>query len=131
MPHDIVKSKDSEGPSRLSIYSMFLTGIVLAFVGIAAGFMYGDSYGRRHAQYDNPVLRDYYAGQCYSFWENNFRKTVRSTLEKPISSDLQFARMDEIRQILLDIQRDLGELGNRKIPAKGNPKKMANSNLQP
>lgn len=72
--------------------------------------MYGDSYGRKHAQYDNPTLREYYAGQCYAFWENQFKKTVRVTLDQPRSNREETQRLDEIRMMLQDLQHTVSDL---------------------
>ena len=54
-------------------YALFLAGLLIALGGVVGGFMYGDAYGRKHAQYDNPQLREYYSGQCYAYWENHPR----------------------------------------------------------
>ncbi len=114
---------------RLIVYTLFLFGFVIALVGLVGGFIYGDYYGRKHAQYDNPTLREYYAGQCYSYWENQFKKTVRSSLEKPGEGQLQNVRLEEIRSMLQDLQHDVSDMATQKAGARGLRKKMASSSF--
>ncbi len=113
---------------QLIVYTLFLFGFVIALTGLIGGFIYGDYYGRKHAQYDNPSLREYYAGQCYSFWENQFKKTVRSSLEKPANSSLQNDRLEEIRSMIQDLQHDIADQSTTK-GLKGARKKVASSSL--
>jgi hypothetical protein len=91
-------------------YSLLVTGFIIALSGLVAGFMYGDSYGRKHAQYDNPQLREYYSGQCYAYWESQFKKTVRQSLERPDNQAEQSLKLSEIRIILLDMQTQMTDL---------------------
>jgi hypothetical protein len=113
---------------QLIVSTLFLFGFVIALTGLIGGFIYGDYYGRKHAQYDNPSLREYYAGQCYSFWENQFKKTVRSSLEKSGNSSLQNDRLEEIRSMIQDLQHDIADQSNTK-GLKGARKKVASSGL--
>jgi len=113
---------------QLIVYTLFLFGFVIALTGLVGGFIYGDYYGRKHAQYDNPSLREYYAGQCYSFWENQFKKTVRTSLEKPANSSLQNDRLEEIRSMIQDLQHDVADMSSTK-GLKGARKKVASSGL--
>ncbi len=104
----------------LLFFSLFTAAFLIAVASMLAGFMYGDSYGRKHAQYDNPVLREYYAGQCYAYWETQFKKTVRQTLAKIGPTSEQTARLDEMRMMIVDMQQNLNELALQKA---GDPKK--------
>lgn len=109
---------------RLIVFTLYLFGFVIALVGLVGGFIYGDYYGRKHAQYDNPSLREYYSGQCYAYWENQFKKTVRSSLEKPNDAQLQNVRLEEIRSMIQDLQHDVADMAAQK-----GRKKMASASL--
>src|SRR6185312_9393396 len=72
-------------PSRrsgVSLASLTLLAICMTFAGLILGFVVGDSFGRRNAQYDNPDLREYYAGKCYDYWETQLKQTLTSTLQQ-------------------------------------------------
>ena len=114
---------------RLIVFSLYLLGFIIALTGLVGGFIYGDYYGRKHAQFDNPTLREYYSGQCYAYWENQFRKTVRSSLDKTNDTAVQNARLEEIRAMLQDLQHDVTDMATQKAPAAR--KKMANAGLVP
>lgn len=101
---------NAEHQYRMMLTAMLMLSLLMAIGGLVGGFMYGDSYGRKHAQYDNPTLREYYAGQCYAFWENQFKKTVRVTLDQPRSNREETQRLDEIRMMLQDLQHTVSDL---------------------
>lgn len=107
----------AEKKSALAFFSLFVFGFLIAVLGLFAGFMYGDAYGRKHAQYDNPVLREYYAGQCYAYWETQFKKTVRQALTKIGPQAEHTARLDEMRMMLMDMQHNISELALQKDAA--------------
>jgi hypothetical protein len=69
-------------PKRSSTWIFFLviTSLFGCFAALAGGFIYGEYYGRQHAQYDNPTLRSHYAGECFRYVSQEFTKTVRDTL---------------------------------------------------
>lgn len=110
----------------LTFFALFLLAFLIALGGLVAGFIYGDSYGRRHAQYDNPVLREYYSGQCYAYWETQFSKTVRQALTKPSNNAEQTLRLDEIRGLLLDMQTNLAQIAAEK-ETKGKKKSLSSN----
>lgn len=103
----------------------FFTTIALAalisILGIAGGFIYGDYYGRKHAQLENPELRKYYAGQCYSFMDNQLKKTLKNAFDKQAKGGEQLARLDEIRGMIQSLQMDLASIGGagKKTKSKG------------
>ncbi|WP_141733601.1 hypothetical protein [Oligoflexus tunisiensis] len=111
---------------RLIVFTLYLMGFVIGLFGLVGGFIYGDYYGRKHAQYDNPALREYYSGQCYAYWENQFKKTVRTTLEKPNDAQLQNVRLEEIRSMIQDLQHNVADMATQKAPAR---KKVASASL--
>ncbi|HYX35892.1 MAG TPA: hypothetical protein VE954_22560 [Oligoflexus sp.] len=111
---------------RLIVFTLYLLGFVIALVGLVGGFIYGDYYGRKHAQFDNPTLREYYSGQCYAYWENQFKKTVRTSLEKPADAQIQSVRLEEIRSMIQDLQHDVADMATQKAPVR---KKMASASL--
>ncbi|MBC7660016.1 MAG: hypothetical protein H7249_09935 [Chitinophagaceae bacterium] len=88
----------------------------ISILGIAGGFVYGDYYGRRHAQYENPELRQYYAGQCYSYIDNQLKKTIKSAFEKNGNKKEQTERLDDIRNLIINLQMDVGGIGQTKRP---------------
>lgn len=118
-------------PQKLVLFTLGLLFTLLSLLGLAAGFMYGESYGRKHAQYDNPSLREYYAGQCYSYWDKNVQKTLRLALEKTAAADQETARLDELRLMLQDLQRDVSEMALHKNSTKNNRKKVISASLLP
>jgi hypothetical protein len=113
---------------RLIVFTLYLFGFVIALAGLVGGFIYGDYYGRKHAQYDNPSLREYYSGQCYAYWENQFKKTVRASLEKPSDAQLQSVRLEEIRSMIQDLQHNVADMATQKAPAPAR-KKVASASL--
>lgn len=120
----------SPAEQRHLAWTLFLCGFVIAIFGLLAGFMYGDFYGRQHAQYDNTQLREHYAGQCYQYWENQFKKTVRQSLDKTKDVQQQNARLDEIRTMLMEVQSDIqGMTPIKALPPKptSSKKKMAST----
>ena len=108
-------------------YSLFLLGLLIALAGVVGGFMYGDAYGRKHAQYDNPQLREYYSGQCYAYWENQFKKTVRQALTKKDDAAEQSLRLDEIRTLLVDMRQSVNDLAIQKEQKTKKKLKVASS----
>lgn len=93
-----------------SLAFLTLLGICMSFAGLVLGFMYGDSFGRRNAQYDNPALRDYYAGKCYDYWENQIKQTLNSSLqEDAVQRRGQGQKLDEIFAKMQDLEKALGE----------------------
>ncbi len=113
---------------RLIVFTLYLLGFVIALVGLVGGFIYGDYYGRKHAQYDNPALREYYSGQCYAYWENQFKKTVRASMEKPTDAQIQSVRLEEIRSMIQDLQLNVADMATQKAPAPAR-KKVASASL--
>lgn len=70
-----------KGPSVWSLV-LLVIGIGIGALGLMGGFMYGDYYGRQHAQYDNPALRDHYAGQCYQQFSARLLDATRETIRQ-------------------------------------------------
>ncbi len=98
----------------LQFFAWLSFGLSLAVFGLIFGFMYGDHYGRKHAQFDNSQLRDHYAGQCYAYWENQFKQTVRIAMERPSARTLeQTQKLNEMRSILVDMQQSLESLAQQ------------------
>ncbi len=109
--HAEVLLREQQKRDSLRFFAWFAFGLCLAVFGLITGFMYGDSYGREHAQFDNAQLRDHYAGQCYAYWENQFKQTVRIALDKPSARTLeQTQKLNEMRSILVDMQQSLDDL---------------------
>jgi len=96
--------------SWLSIAFLTLLAVCLSFLGLIFGFIYGDSFGRRNAQYDNPALREYYAGKCYDFWETQFKQTLNASLQDQanLRKD-QNQKLDEIFAKMNDMEKALAE----------------------
>jgi hypothetical protein len=117
----------SQQRDSLRFFAWLSFGLSLAIFSLIAGFVYGDRYGRQHAQFDNPQLRDHYAGQCYAYWENQFKQTVRVALERPSARTLeQTQKLNEMRSILADMQVSLDSLAQQK-EGKGRRKVARNS----
>ena len=66
--------KEKRSPIWLLVVVMSLP---LPFVGLFAGYYYGDKFGREHAQFNNPVLREHYIGQCLSYLREILKKSLR------------------------------------------------------
>ncbi len=68
---------------RSGAFSITLFFLFAFFVTTICGFMgfyFGDSFGREHAQYNNPVLREHYTGQCVQHLGHELRKEIRSAM---------------------------------------------------
>jgi hypothetical protein len=78
----------------------------MTFAGLILGFIVGDSFGRRNAQYDNPDLREYYAGKCYDYWETQLKQTLTSSLQQDaVERKGQSQKLDEIFAKMQDLER--------------------------
>jgi len=102
----------SPAPKRswLSLASLTLLAICMTLAGLILGFMVGDSFGRRNAQYDNPDLREYYAGKCYDYWETQLKQTLNSSLQQDaLDRKGQGQKLDEIFAKMQDMERAMTE----------------------
>jgi|GEM_PF-6560185 len=117
-----VSYKDvAEKPKKswISIGFMTLLSISLCFLGLILGFIFGDSFGRRNAQYDNPVLREYYAGKCYDYWENQFKLTLNTSLQEQTQVRKDHSqKLDEIFAKMQDMEKALVEYTATSAPPK-------------
>jgi hypothetical protein len=105
---------DSYGSSRLA------AGSAPSFGGLILGFVVGDRFGRRNAQYDNPDLREYYAGKCYDYWETQLKQTLSSTLQQDsVERKGQGQKLDEIFAKMSDLERAIAEFTGGKIAVPG------------
>ena len=67
-------------------FFLFLLGMSFGLAALLGGFMYGDYYGRQHAQFDNPVLREHYAGQCYQQFSKQLLGETREAIQGAFSN---------------------------------------------
>ncbi len=115
LDNDYSHEDQSEDKQRsFFFFATIALAAVISIFGIAGGFIYGDYYGRKHAQYENPELRKYYAGQCFSYVDGQLKKTIKTSFEKQARSAEQGERLEDIRNILVSMQMDLQNLGNGK-----------------
>ena len=99
---------ESDKQQSLFFFSVVAFGFALAVLSVIGGFIYGDYYGRQHAQYDNPRLREYYSGQCFNFINNNLKKTMKVGIDKIANHQEQNQKLEEIRGMISSLQYDLG-----------------------
>lgn len=118
---------ESDKQKSLFFFSMVSFGFALAVVSVALGFMYGDYYGRQHAQFENPKLRDYYSSQCLTFINTHLKKTIRG-FDKITDRQDENRKLDEIRSMVSNLQIDIGSLSApapKRNPGKDGKKKVA------
>lgn len=108
---------ESDKQKSLFFFSTVAFGFALAVVSIIGGFIYGDYYGRQHAQYDNPKLREHYSSQCFNFINTQLKKTIRG-VDKIASREEQNQKLDEIRIMINSLQLDIGSLTTPKRNGK-------------
>lgn len=131
-PYDELDASNEANTRQQSFF--FLATLALAatisIFGIIGGFIYGDYYGRKHAQFDSVELRQHYAGQCYSFMGAQLQKTIKSSFEKQAKSREQNERLEDIRNLILNLQMDISGLGRNQKPKNrevGLKKKVASA----
>jgi len=96
--------------SWLSLAALTLLAICMSFAGLFLGFVVGDSFGRRNAQYDNPDLREYYAGKCYAYWDSQLKLTLTSSLQQDaVERKVQYQKLDEIFTKMQELERAMAE----------------------
>ncbi|WP_141732130.1 hypothetical protein [Oligoflexus tunisiensis] len=96
--------------SWLSTAALTLLAICMTFAGLILGFVVGDSFGRRNAQYDNPDLREYYAGKCYDYWETQLKQTLNSSLQRDAEERQGHGqKLDEIFFKMQELERAMTE----------------------
>lgn len=103
---DLVRIEEQKQKS-LFFFSTLALSLTIGIFGILGGFIYGDYYGRKHAQFDNDELRKHYAGQCYAYIDSTLKKTIKSSLDKTSGKRDQIERLDEIKTMLINMQLDL------------------------
>lgn len=111
-------------------FSTVALAATISLFGIIGGFIYGDYYGRQHAQFDSVELRKHYAGECYSYVDNQLKKTIKSSIEKQGKSREQSERLDDIRNLIINLHMDINGLGLNKKPKDrdfGMKKKVASA----
>lgn len=114
-PMGVGRLAPAPSPKRswLSLASLTLLAICMTFAGLILGFIVGDSFGRRNAQYDNPDLREYYAGKCYDYWETQLKQTLTSSLQQDaVERKGQGQKLDEIFAKMQDLERAMTEYTN-------------------
>lgn len=132
---DLVRIEDQKQKSFF-FFSTLALSMTVGIFGILGGFIYGDYYGRKHAQFDNNELRQHYAGQCYSYIETTLKKSIKTSLEKSSSKHDQNEKLDQIKSMMIDLKLDVehlsgGEPSRPKGKGKGKPdnkKKVASAN---
>ncbi len=103
--------------SKLAMASMTLLAICMTFAGLIFGFIVGDSFGRQNAQYDNPDLREYYAGKCYDYWETQLKQTLSSSLQQDaVDRRGQGQKLDEIFAKMQEMERAMAEFTAGRAP---------------
>ncbi|SMF01922.1 hypothetical protein [Pseudobacteriovorax antillogorgiicola] len=131
-PSNTVVIKEKRSPLWLFVVVFSLP---LPFIGLFAGYYYGDKFGREHAQFNNPVLREHYIGQCLNYIERDFKKMVRTSLEtvqRPsapgaavTASDPQVTLLlSEIKQQLQDLDQRLDNMPSQAVKTSGGEKKL-------
>ncbi len=88
-------------------FATIALSMTIGIFGILGGFVYGDYYGRKHAQFDNNELRNHYAGQCYSYIDSTLKKTIKTSLDKTSGKHDQIERLDTIKSMLVNLQLDM------------------------
>jgi hypothetical protein len=110
-----------QAPAKRTGLWLVLFSLIFVFgfmAALAGGFIYGEFYGRRHANYNDPNLRNHYAGQCLDYMSREFSTVVRDTLGRELSgpnSNLQKlaianTEITEIRDMMVAVQQDLQSL---------------------
>ncbi|MFW7381596.1 MAG: hypothetical protein ACOH5I_22500 [Oligoflexus sp.] len=92
--------------SGIWTFALVIFGVMGTAAALGGGFIYGEYYGRHHAQFDNPALRKHYAGECYRYMSQQFSKTVRETFDR----EFQRADMAGTRGAFVAGEGDLGEI---------------------
>lgn len=128
---------DEQKQKSFFFFSTIALSMTIGIFGVLSGFVYGDYYGRKHAQFDNQDLRQHYAGQCYSYMESTLKKTIKTSLEKSSGKHDQIQRLDDIKSMMINLQMDVehlsgGEARKKKMPVKeknlnSNKKKVASA----
>lgn len=108
---------------RSGIWTFLLVffGIFGTAAALVGGFIYGEYYGRHHSQFDNPALRNHYAGECYRYMSQQFTKTMRESFDKEFHRRNELAaksgqlltaspELQEIHNLLLSMQNDMDSL---------------------
>lgn len=108
---DIVRFEEQKQKSFF-FFSTLALSMTIGIFGILGGFIYGDYYGRKHAQFDNDELRQHYAGQCYSYIESTLKKSIKSSLDKASGKHEQLERLDQIKAMMRNLQLDVEHLAS-------------------
>ena len=123
---DLSASRSDKQQSFFFFATIALAAVITIF-GIAGGFIYGDYYGRKHAQYENPELRKYYAGECYAYIDNQLKKTIKTSIDKQSNKREQTERLEDIRNLIINLQMDMSGMGKASKKPKENNKKKVSS----
>ena len=130
---DIVRIEDQKQKSFF-FFSTVALSMTIGIFGVLGGFVYGDYYGRKHAQFDNNDLRQHYAGQCYSYMESTLQKTIKASLDKSSGKRDQIKRLDDIKSMMVNLQMDVAHLSGGERPKQkkvkydhSNKKKVASA----
>jgi len=117
VPSQPIISQPAAGRSGIWTFLLVLSGIIATAGALAGGFIYGEYYGRHHAQFDNPALRKHYAGECYSYMSQQFSKTMRESFDREFQrNDLAAKKglavasgneLQEMKELLSGMQSEL------------------------
>ncbi len=99
--------RKSDKQQSIFFFSTLALALSISLISVAAGFIYGDYYGRKHAQYDSNELRKHYAGECYAYMDTQLKKSIKTSLDKQSRAKDQVERLDDIKATLVNIQMDL------------------------
>ncbi len=118
---DIVRLEDQKQKSFF-FFSTIAFSMTIGIFEILGGFVYGDYYGRKHAQFDNTELRQHYAGQCYAYIETTLKKSIKTSLEKTSGKKEQIEKLDELKAMLQNLQLDVDGMNGLSPKTKDRPK---------
>lgn len=115
-PYDDIDESFAKSSKQQSFFffSTVALAATISIFGIIGGFIYGDYYGRKHAQFDSVELRKHYAGECYSYVDTQLKKTIKTSLEKQGKTREQTERLDDIRNLIINLHMDINGLGMSK-----------------
>ncbi len=102
--NDELEAKNGDKQQSFFFFATIALAATISIFGIAGGFIYGDYYGRKHAQFDNSELRKHYAAECYSYVDTQLKKTIKSSFDKQSKQRDQVERLEDIRSLLINLQ---------------------------
>jgi hypothetical protein len=112
-PYDDIDESLATSSKQQSFFffSTVALAATISIFGIIGGFIYGDYYGRQHAQFDSVELRKHYAGECYSYVDTQLKKTIKTSFDKQGKTREQTERLEDIRNLIINLHMDINGLG--------------------